>query len=471
MVVQRCLIAAAILVLSFASMGKANPRISEIHVACADGFCVEMLGDDLLASGPIKSDKVGRYQNSYVNIYRGDNKKERIGRIYRHQFIDEASSKLGDAIVVDLRSPVLERAMVRDGLHFQVINPKSTGESKATDRHKLTWDQNPVVLCTGFDDHKEGQYRNRQLKQDFFGMGPDRGWRRGVATKLSRIERPSPNLPGSYRNDNKVLVVTNGAGQWGPLGTADGVSVGGGLTFSALICQNGDCDSDGLEGAFTRSRGFEELFMSYWIRFEGADGGDFDFRRGGKLPGFAGGQTAVASGGGLNGVRPDGRNGWSARATFASSGRAHQYLYYPENSNDLVGDRQYGENRTWMLNGEEFRFDSNRWYRILQRVRMNSVETTSGKGRRDGIIQVWVDDALVLDEQELRFRDAPSKSHRPDEPPYHVGKPLDIDTIAWGLFHGGGTPGHAPLKDVRYELDDFLVFEPRRGVKSDASCN
>lgn len=446
----------------------AKPELISQKPACLDGFCIELGGRSLLNDGAAPETRENREGFTFIDIFRGDDPSRQIARIFRHEFLWEASSSGDDYLVFDLDTPELERAFAQAGLYVSVVNP-ALGSDKQSAKTFVKWDHNPVVLCEDFDDRPPGAYRTAEIRRDFFSTGPDRGWMRSVAAEEATIIPTDVALPADAGGNN-VLSVVNRAGRWGPLGaSADGGRTGGGLTFNALICASGDCDQDNLSGAFTRSKGFEELFMSYWIRFEGLDGGDFDFRRGGKLPGLAGGQIAVASGGGLKGVLPDGRNGWSARATFAADGRAYQYLYYPDNRNPLAGSKKYGENRSWILRGEPFRFASNRWYRILQYVKMNTVDPVTGRGHTDGEIQVWVDRDIVLNER-IRFRHAASPTHAPDQAPFHIGKLLDIDTIAMGLFHGGGTPGHAPTRDVRWLIDDFMVFGPLGWSSAGGGC-
>lgn len=444
------------LIASIAAFGAtAKPMLSSYKPACLDGLCLELIGTDLMGRGP--NSPGDDNQEIIIDIYRGDDRKSHLARVLDRNILVKKSGGGEDLVVFDIKSPTIERIFINHGLYVRITNKDLIEKSERKSRkYYIKWDNNDTVICKNFEDTKNKAYKLGDIKRDFFTNSNNRGWIRSVAAEETNAI--SAALDGA--ESNKVLSIVNQSGRWGPLGAAkDGERTGGGLTFSALICASGDCNEDGLSGAFTRSKGFEELFMSYWIRFEGLDGGDFDFRRGGKLPGFAGGHTSVASGGGHEGILPDGRNGWSARATFAADGRGYQYLYHPDNSNPLVGDRKYGENRSWMLDGKPFHFASNRWYRVLQHIKMNSIDPATGLGRTDGVIHVWIDNDLVLNDR-ARFRHGTNGAHTPNQPPFHIGKVLDIDTVAMGLFHGGGTPGHAPTKDVRWLIDDFLVFEP-----------
>ncbi|HEY5039276.1 MAG TPA: hypothetical protein VIJ93_09420, partial [bacterium] len=68
----------------------------------------------------------------------------------------------------------------------------------------------------------------------------------------------------------------------------------------------------------------ESLYFRYYVRFDPG----FDFVKGGKLPGLAGGK------GNTGGHKANGTDGWSARVMWRSDGKIVQYVYHP----DQVGD-------------------------------------------------------------------------------------------------------------------------------------
>ena len=79
---------------------------------------------------------------------------------------------------------------------------------------------------------------------------------------------------------------------------------------------------------------------------------------------------------------------------------------------------------------------------------MNSLpdKTTDGsqlQGNRDGELKIWVDDKLLLDCSNIRFRDVPE---------------LAIDSLIFSTFFGGNTPeSSAHPTDEYIYFDDFVV--------------
>ena len=157
--------------------------------------------------------------------------------------------------------------------------------------------------------------------------------------------------------------------------------------------------------------------MSYRVRFE--DG--FDFVRGGKLRGLAGGA------GNTGGNRPNGSDGWSGRMMWRRGGDAVQYVYHP----DQPGI--YGEDFRW-----ERRFEPGRWHTVEHRFAMK------GPGMHDGILQAWFDGQEALYVDDLRFRDVDS---------------FAIDQFYISTFFGGGDSTWAPARD------EYILFvSPLRGA-------
>ncbi len=159
----------------------------------------------------------------------------------------------------------------------------------------------------------------------------------------------------------------------------------------------------------------EAMYVSYLVRFpEG-----FEFVRGGKLPGLAGGTANTG------GNPPDGTDGWSARMMWRSQGCATYYVYYP----DQPG--QFGEDLSWRV-----AFQPGVWHRVEQVIVMNNL------GSNDGIALGWIDGSLVLERRDLRYRDVDS---------------FAIDMLYFSTFFGGGDPSWAPGEDQFIDFDDFVV--------------
>jgi hypothetical protein len=163
----------------------------------------------------------------------------------------------------------------------------------------------------------------------------------------------------------------------------------------------------------------DELSCAYAVRFAP----DFEFVKGGKLPGLVGGTANTG------GEKPTGRDGWSARMMWRSGGAVVQYVYHADQPT------QYGEDFPWNLGGRRV-FRPGAWHVVEHRIVMNR------PGQRDGIVQGWFDGALALDRRDVRFRDVDS---------------FAIDAFYFSTFFGGDDPGWAPAKDERVDFDQFAI--------------
>ena len=162
----------------------------------------------------------------------------------------------------------------------------------------------------------------------------------------------------------------------------------------------------------------DSLLLSYSLRFSD----NFEFVKGGKLPGLYGG-TAV-SGGNI----PDGTDGFSTRFMWRKNGDGEVYAYLPSSTD-------YGTS----IGRGNWRFKPGVWYKIEQEVTLNQ------PGKADGRIRVWLDTKLVLDQGGLIFRTVNT---------------LKIEGIFFSTFFGGEDTTWAPSKDVSADFADFKVSKP-----------
>ncbi|MEM7062275.1 MAG: DUF4347 domain-containing protein [Cyanobacteria bacterium P01_B01_bin.77] len=163
----------------------------------------------------------------------------------------------------------------------------------------------------------------------------------------------------------------------------------------------------------------EELWLSYYVKF----GENFDFRRGGKLPG-------LASGGGkfTGGNSPDNGDGWTARYMWRDQGRAVAYAYYV----DKPG--KWGED----IDLDDFAFSKGDWHQITQHIKLNT------DNKANGLLETWVDGEKHQSRSDMRWR---------------LGDQGLIDSIYFSTFHGGGSDSWAPQVDSKAFFDGFVVSE------------
>lgn len=166
--------------------------------------------------------------------------------------------------------------------------------------------------------------------------------------------------------------------------------------------------------------------LRYALRFSP----DFDFVKGGKLPGLCGGPENVSGG------RPaDGTNGFSARLMWRREGRGEAYVYHKHQP------EKYGESFPFPA---DFRFPKGQPLRVRLIVGMNK------PGQRDGTLRVWIalqDQAerLVVERQDLEWRSADT---------------FGVDGLYFETFHGGGNASWAPSRPCWAEFADLEVREP-----------
>jgi hypothetical protein len=168
---------------------------------------------------------------------------------------------------------------------------------------------------------------------------------------------------------------------------------------------------------------FDDLYCSYSVRFAP----DFDFVRGGKLPGLAGGAANAG------GRKPTGTDGWSARMMWRTGGEVVQYVYHVDQPTN------YGEDFHWDRGGQRF-FRPGTWHRVEHRIVVNT------PGQRDGIVQGWFDGVLALDRRDVRFRNVNA---------------FAIDVFAFSTFFGGSDATWAPVKDEQVTFDQFVIATAR----------
>lgn len=161
--------------------------------------------------------------------------------------------------------------------------------------------------------------------------------------------------------------------------------------------------------------------LSYEVWFEP----DFQFAKGGKLPGLWGGRN-------VSGCTHYTDRGFSTRFMWSREGLGFVYAYFADRQakcGEAVGLRSpLGD----ML------IEPGRWHRLSQEVRLNT------PGRADGLLRVWFDGALVVDRDDVQFRD------RAD---------VRIEGLMFSTFFGGSSRGNA---SPRRQMTKFRDFSYRR---------
>ena len=167
--------------------------------------------------------------------------------------------------------------------------------------------------------------------------------------------------------------------------------------------------------------------LRYTLRFNQ----DFDFVKGGKLPGLCGGSENVSGG------RPaDGANGFSARLMWRRDGRGEAYVYHKNQP------AKYGESFPFP---EDFRFPPGKPVHVRIAVVMNT------GGQRDGTLRVWATlpgrgERLVVERRDMEWRSAVT---------------FDVDSLYFETFHGGNDSSWAPTRPCYAEFSGFRVVKAK----------
>ena len=179
----------------------------------------------------------------------------------------------------------------------------------------------------------------------------------------------------------------------------------------------------------------EEAYFRYYVKFEKG----FEFSRGGKTPGLMG--WAPGEQAGWGGRRANGKNGFSTRICWGRRGTIQMYTYHADQKSI------YGSGFPTSLKGERRLWKPDKWYCMEMRMKLNTPATKpGGKGKHDGIIELWRDGKLIGRKTDVRYRDLPT---------------MKIDCLFINAYFGG--MWECP-KDQHIYYDNFVLATKPIGV-------
>ncbi|CAH1801695.1 unnamed protein product [Owenia fusiformis] len=183
----------------------------------------------------------------------------------------------------------------------------------------------------------------------------------------------------------------------------------------------------GIQFKATKFPPQESAMLSYQLFFSE----NFDFVKGGKLPGFFGG-SGICSGGRK-------QNCFSTRYMWRENGKGELYLYTPLDQTKGFCDREnvfcnfdYGHS----VGNGTFVFTTGRWHQIQQYIKLNT------PGQMNGIAKIWFDGTQVYSITDLNFRSNPD---------------VKINALFFSTFFGGGSPDYATPNTVWAFFKNFEV--------------
>lgn len=244
------------------------------------------------------------------------------------------------------------------------------------------------------DNHK---YVKSNLQSD--GLNPNSG--KGFDDGRAYVD---DDMPHATSGGSKALKVTYPANNYGTNGT-------------------------GVNSAF-RFTGITEAYATYLVRFDE----NFDWggtSEGGKLPG-------LGSGDNCSGCKTcTGSNGMTARLMWRTAGKGVLYLYHMD-KNGSCGD-DFDLKRP---NGSTFYFQKGVWYKISERVKINTGSSNNGE------VEIWIDDEQALLRTGLKF----------------VTNGGKVDNLYFSTFHGGGSSAWAPGNTSYIWYDDVKIAKSKADV-------
>ncbi|KAG9221131.1 hypothetical protein CCMSSC00406_0005430 [Pleurotus cornucopiae] len=162
----------------------------------------------------------------------------------------------------------------------------------------------------------------------------------------------------------------------------------------------------------TNGNPFQSMIVSYELAFPQ----DFDWVKGGKLPGLRGGLNSTGCSGGNE---PDGRDCLSARLMWRRNGNGEAYLYIPK-PNGLCDERSISCNDDFGISVSRgsFVLTPAQWYRITMLVQVNNPPHIA-----NGNLRIYFNDEEVIRQQDLQFRAVDS---------------LTVNGFFFSTFFGGG---------------------------------
>lgn len=233
------------------------------------------------------------------------------------------------------------------------------------------------------------------------------GWLSDLPVPVARRWGVEPNMAIATDGGREVLEIRYPKGSINP--SNDDTHPIGGAGFLAKLSESG----------------LERACLRYRLRFDSK----FAFAKGGKLPGLYGGDAPSG------GDEVSGSDGFSTRLMWRSDGEGEVYAYVANKDSDYGASIGRGN---WV-------FEPGRWSTVEQEVILNDPDAS------DGVIRVWFDGELVVEQTDVVFRTDRSGT---------------VDGLMFSTFFGGSDKSWASPRDQKAWFGDFALYgEPKPGSK------
>ncbi|KZP34683.1 polysaccharide lyase family 14 protein [Athelia psychrophila] len=179
---------------------------------------------------------------------------------------------------------------------------------------------------------------------------------------------------------------------------------------------------------------FNSVLLSYEVAFDS----DFDWVKGGKLPGLRGGPEVNGCAGG---VEPNGTDCFSSRVMWRTSAAGEVYAYIPtpdnlcgEAASEIICNSDYGVS----VERGSYSFVAGQWNRITMLVQMNSPANIA-----NGNLLLYYNDVPAISQSNLVFRS---------------GDDVNIGGLYLSTFFGGSDSTWAPRSNVNSYFRNFEMW-------------
>ena len=172
------------------------------------------------------------------------------------------------------------------------------------------------------------------------------------------------------------------------------------------------------------------------------DGSGFDFQRGGKLPGLAGGTAPTGGQSAADGQGFSARFMWIEKSISSPDTNISAYIYDMDGEGDHLrlsyADPTRSRSELNPANPDDaIVLEDGHWYTVRQEIVMNT------PGRQDGELRIWLDGQLALEVTNMEMRSSAD---------------VGIDMLYFSTFFGGhNSSDWQAAKDESILYDDFRV--------------
>ncbi|ORY96287.1 hypothetical protein BCR43DRAFT_270553 [Syncephalastrum racemosum] len=207
--------------------------------------------------------------------------------------------------------------------------------------------------------------------------------------------------PITNNASDTVMEVLYAAGSYAPSGSKSNSGSTGGTEF------------------YTTPDSNNASYDSMLLRYDLAFASNFDWVLGGKLPGLFGGPPGKGCSGGN---KADGSNCFSSRLMWRQGGSGEAYAYIPDSNVCSDSNVQCNDEYGVSFSRGVIQFKTNQWTTLEMYVKVNNAS------KSDGILQVWQDGSLKINQQNLQYR---------------TSNAVALTSMMFSTFFGGGSTNSA----------------------------